>query len=69
MILLLSVTEADCLDHQHRRITSAKKRQQRSRSDYRASGLVRRCFAVDGVAALVGWIRSVRPSLAILAAL
>jgi hypothetical protein len=26
MILLLSVTEADCLDRQHRRITGATKR-------------------------------------------
>jgi hypothetical protein len=42
MILLLSVTEADCLDHQHRRITGATKRHQRSRSVYRASGLVHR---------------------------
>src|SRR3990167_7715334 len=46
MILLLSVTEADCLDRQHRRITGATKRHQRSRSVYRASGLVRRCTPV-----------------------
>ncbi|WP_419341312.1 hypothetical protein ACM1PE_24980 [Achromobacter sp. PD1] len=44
MILLLSVTEADCLDRQHRRITGVTKRHQRSRSVYRASGLVHRCI-------------------------
>ncbi|HRF84075.1 MAG TPA: hypothetical protein PLO34_06585, partial [Pseudoxanthomonas sp.] len=40
MILLLSVTEADCLDRQHRRVTGATNRQHRRRSAYRASGLV-----------------------------
>jgi hypothetical protein len=40
MILLLSVTEADCLDRQHRRVTGATNRHQRRRSAYRASGLV-----------------------------
>ena len=42
MILLLSVTEADCLGRQHRRVTGATNRRQRARSAYRASGLVRR---------------------------
>jgi len=40
MILLLSVTEADCLDRQHRRITGATNYRRRRRSAYRASGLV-----------------------------
>ena len=40
MILLLSVNEADCLDHQHRRVRGATKHHQRGRSAYRASGLV-----------------------------
>ena len=35
MILLLSVTEADCLDRQHRRVTGAANRRQRRRSAYR----------------------------------
>ncbi|WP_251969464.1 hypothetical protein [Sphaerotilus microaerophilus] len=46
MILLLSMTEADCLDRQHRRVTGATNRCQRRRSAYRASGLVPRCMAV-----------------------
>jgi hypothetical protein len=48
MILLLSVTEADCLDRQHRRVTGATNRRQRRRSAYRASGLVRRPEGVEG---------------------
>lgn len=40
MILLLSVTEADCLDRQHRRVTGATNQRQRRRSGYRGSGLV-----------------------------
>jgi hypothetical protein len=46
MILLLSVTEADCLDHQHRRVKGATNHHQRGRSAYRASGLAHRCRAV-----------------------
>lgn len=42
MILLLSVTEADCLGRQHRRVTGATNRHQPRRSAYRASGLVHR---------------------------
>jgi hypothetical protein len=59
MILLLSVTEADCLDRQHRRITGATKRHQRSRSVYRASGLVQRCIpVVDIRKSAQGWGKS-----------
>jgi hypothetical protein len=36
MILLLSVTEAYCLDRQHRRVTGATNRRQCRRSAYRA---------------------------------
>ena len=48
MILLLSVTEADCLGRQHRRVTRATNRHQRRRSAYRASGLVRCWFRDHG---------------------
>ncbi|MFN9451202.1 MAG: hypothetical protein ACK58U_16290 [Rubrivivax sp.] len=58
MILLLSVTEADCLDRQHRRVTAATNRHQRGRSAYRASGLVRRCVA-DVENLLPDWRRGV----------
>ena len=40
MILLLSVTEADCLGRQHRRVAGATNRHHHRRSAYRASGLV-----------------------------
>jgi hypothetical protein len=40
MILLLSVNEADCLDHKHRGTSGTSHRQQSRRSVYRASGLV-----------------------------
>jgi DNA helicase-2/ATP-dependent DNA helicase PcrA len=46
MIPLLSVTEADCLDHQHRRVMGAANRRRRRRSAYRASGLVLRTLKV-----------------------
>jgi hypothetical protein len=49
MILLLLMTEADCLDHQHRRVTGATINRQRRRSAYRASGLVHRPVAADRV--------------------
>jgi hypothetical protein len=39
MILLLWVNEADCLDHQHRRVRNATNHRRRGRSAYRASGL------------------------------
>jgi hypothetical protein len=39
MILLLSMNEADCLDHQHGRVTGASNHHRRGRSVYRASGL------------------------------
>ena len=42
MILLLSVNEADRLDHQHRRASGITNHQQGGRSAYRASGLVHR---------------------------
>jgi len=35
MILLLSMNEADCLDHQHRRSEGATNHHQRGRSAYR----------------------------------
>jgi len=41
MILLQSVNEADCLDHQHRRTSGTTGRHHSRRSAYRASGLVR----------------------------
>src|SRR3982750_1394177 len=40
MILLLSVDEADCLDHQHGRAEGSTNHHQRARSAYRASGFV-----------------------------
>jgi hypothetical protein len=43
MILLLSVTEADCLDRQHRRVIGTTNHYQRRRSAYRESGFVQRC--------------------------
>jgi len=46
MILLLSVTEADCLGRQHCRVRGATNRHQRRRGAYRASGLVHRPQAV-----------------------
>jgi hypothetical protein len=49
MILLLSVNEADCLDHQHRRARAAAKHHWRDRIAYRASGLVPRLISVDRV--------------------
>ena len=48
MVLLLSVNEADCLDHQHRRTSGTTDRQRSYRSAYRASGLVRRPIGVGG---------------------
>ena len=45
MILLLSMNEADCLVHQHRRTNGTTGRHNSRRSAYRASGLVRRCIA------------------------
>ena len=50
MILLLSVNEADCLDHQHRRTSGRTNRQHSRRSAYRASGLVHRPFSDTHVA-------------------
>jgi hypothetical protein len=49
MILLLSVTEADCLDRQHRRVIGATNNYQRRRSAYRASGFVPRLSAVGRI--------------------
>ena len=41
MVLLQSMNEADCLDHQHRRTSATTERHHTCRSAYRASGLVR----------------------------
>ena len=46
MILLLSVNETECLDHQHRRTSGSTSRHHTRRSAHRASGLVQRLTAV-----------------------
>ena len=45
MVLLQSMNEADCLDHQHRRTGATTERHHTCRSAYRASGLVQRLTA------------------------
>ena len=52
MILLQSVNEADCLDHQHRRTSGTTGRHHSRRSAYRASGLVRWPVAAREVTSL-----------------
>ena len=49
MVRLLSMNEADCLDHQHRRASGSTNHHRPGRSAYRASGLVHRCVAVADV--------------------
>ena len=49
MVLLQSMNEADCLDHQHRRTSATTERHYPDRSAYRASGLVLRLVAVGQI--------------------